>query len=395
MGRALGPEEYGVFGSLFAISYIIYVLTNTIQTGSARFVSKFIGENKIDMIEIFSKGLLKRMLGLGLLLFFLIVILSNPIASYLKIESITPVIILASIFIFSTLLPVNLGIIQGSEKFLSLGINTIINFSAKLVFGILLVIIGFGVNGAIGGVVIGFLVALIFSYFPIRKYFKQKPKNEKKFNFSELYVYSFPTMLAMFCFSVPANIDVILAKHFFDPNTAGIYTAATVLGKIILFVPGAIAIVMFPKISRLHAEKKDTNYVLTISLVYTGLLSAIMAIGYWFFPNYAIRIPYGIEYLDAIPVLRLYGFAMFFFSLTVVIMRYALAVNHVKYVYLLLVFTLAEIGLLYLFHDTILMMAEILLIVNLLLFLASYIYLIIIKKTIKKNLDQVSTFENG
>jgi O-antigen/teichoic acid export membrane protein len=31
MGRALGPEEYGIFGSLFAIFYIISVLTTTIQ----------------------------------------------------------------------------------------------------------------------------------------------------------------------------------------------------------------------------------------------------------------------------------------------------------------------------------------------------------------------------
>ena len=294
-------------------------------------------------------------------------------------------IVLASIFIFSTLLPVNLGIIQGLEKFFSLGINMILNFSAKLIFGIFLVLIGFGVNGAIGGVVIGFFVALIFSYVPIRNYFHQNGNNEIKFDFSELYKYSFPTMIAMFCFSVPANIDVILAKHFFESNTAGIYTAATVLGKIILFVPGAIAIVMFPKISRLHAEKKDTNYVLNISLVYTAVLSGAMALGYWFFPNLAITIPYGIEYLDAIPVLRLYGLAMFFFSLTVVIMRYTLAISHVKYVYLLLMFTLIEIGLLYIFHTTILIMAQVLLIINFLLFLSSYIYLLVLKKHIKNS----------
>lgn len=393
MGRALGPYQYGIFGSLFAISYIIYVLTNTIQTGSARFISKFIGENKKEMISVFSKGLLKRMFVLGISIFVILVILSNPITIYLKIDSITPVIFLASIFIFSTLLPVNLGIIQGLEKFFSLGINMILSFSAKLIFGILLVMIGFGVNGAISGVVIGFIVALIFSYFPIRNYLHQNSKNKNKFNFSELYVYSFPTMIAMFCFSVPANMDVILAKHFFESNTAGIYTAATVLGKIILFVPGAIAIVMFPKISRLHAEKKDTNYVLNISLIYTAVLSGAMALGYWFFPNLAITIPYGIEYLDAIPVLRLYGIAMFFFSLTVVIMRYTLAISHVKYVYLLVMFTLIEIGLLYLFHTTILIMAQIILIVNFLLFISSYIYLLVLKKYIKVNPTQVSPIE--
>jgi len=385
MGRALGPYEYGVFGSLFAISYIIFVLTQTIQTGSARFVSKFVGEHQNKKINVFARGLLKRMFILGISLFIFIVLLSGPITSFLKIDSIYPVIILASIFIFSTLLPVNLGIIQGLENFKSLGFNTIINFLSKLVLGIFLVWIGFGVNGAIGGVVLGFLVALLFSFVPLKNYFRAKNLNEKKFNFSELYVYSFPTIIAMFCFSVPSNVDVIIAKHFFTSQIAGIYTAVTVLGKIILFVPGAIAIVMFPKISRLYTEKKDTGYVLNISLIYTGILAGIIAMGYWFFPYLAIRIPYGIDYIEAVPYLRLYGIAMFFFSLTVVLMRYSLAINHLRYVYLLLFFTLTEIGLLSIFHDSLMMMVEILLIVNILLFLSSYIYLTIVRKRILIN----------
>jgi O-antigen/teichoic acid export membrane protein len=385
MGRALGPYEYGVFGSLFAISYIIFVLTQTIQTGSARFVSKFIGENQNKKINVFARGLLKRMFLLGITLFIFIVLISGPIASFLKIDSIYPVIILASIFIFSTLLPVNLGILQGLENFISLGFATIIIFLAKLILGILLVWIGFGVNGAIGGVVLGFLVALIFSYIPLKKYFLQKNIKEEKFNFSELYVYSFPTIIAMFCFSVPSNVDVIIAKHFFTSQIAGIYTAVTVLGKIILFVPGAIAIVMFPKISRLYTEKKDTSYVLNISLIYTGILAGIIALGYWFFPYLAITIPYGVDYIEAVPILRLYGIAMFFFSLTVVLMRYSLAINHLKYVYLLIFFTLTEIGLLSIFHDSLMMMVEILLIVNIILFLSSYIYLTIVRKKIQIN----------
>mgnify|MGYP003565942060 CR=1 FL=1 len=33
MGRALGPADYGVFGSLFAIFYILSVLSASIQAG--------------------------------------------------------------------------------------------------------------------------------------------------------------------------------------------------------------------------------------------------------------------------------------------------------------------------------------------------------------------------
>ncbi|MCK5259115.1 MAG: oligosaccharide flippase family protein, partial [Thermoplasmatales archaeon] len=208
MGRALGPEEYGVFGSLFAIFYIISVLTATIQTSVARFVSKFIGEGAKEKIHYFMQGLLKRMFFLGIVMFLFFVFISGWLSSFLKIDPIMPIIILGSIFLFSTLLPVNLGALQGLQKFIPLGFNTVLNFSSKLVFGIVLVVIGFGVNGALGAVIIGSAVALIASFIPLRSFFSKVDSEKSDFKFSELYRYSLPTMVAMFCFAVPANVDV-------------------------------------------------------------------------------------------------------------------------------------------------------------------------------------------
>jgi O-antigen/teichoic acid export membrane protein len=374
MGRALGPEEYGIFGSLFAIFYIISVLTTTIQAGGARFVSKFIGEGKEEKIHYFMQGLLKRMFFLGIVMFLFFVLISGWLSSFLKIDSSIPVIILGSIFLFSTLHPVNLGILQGLQKFKSLGFNSILNFSSKLIFGIILVIIGFGVKGALGAVIIGSAIALIASFIPLRSFLSKDHPEKPNFKFSELYKYSLPTMVAMFCFTVPANIDVIIAKHFFTAQTAGLYTAATVLGKIILFIPGAIVVAMFPKVSKMYTEKRDTIRLLNKSLLYTGVLSGIMAAGYWFFPVLVVKIPYGSAYVEVAPVVQLYGVAMLFFSLTVVIMRYNLAIHDLKYVYLFAFFTFLEIGLLAVFHGSMVEMARILLVVNVVLFISSYGY---------------------
>jgi len=181
-------------------------------------------------------------------------------------------------------------------------------------------------------------------------------------------------MVAMFCFAVPANVDVIIAKHFFAAHTAGLYTAASVLGKIILFIPGAIIIAMFPKVSKMYAEKRDTSHLLNISLLYTGLVSGVMAVGYWFFPALVVRIPYGSAYVEVAPVVQLYGVAMFFFSLTIVFMRYSLAIHDIRYVYLFAFFTLLEIGLLTVFHASMMEMVWILLVVNVALFISSYGY---------------------
>jgi O-antigen/teichoic acid export membrane protein len=375
IGRALGPEEYGIFGSLFAISYIILILTATIQTSGARYISKFIGEKSIDKISNFIMFQTKRMLILGFSLFFIIILLSNWLSSFLKIYSYVPFLVLSSVFLFSTILPVNLGVLQGLQKFKTLGFNDVLNFSSKLLFGILLVSIGFGVNGAIGAITIGYAIALVASFFPIRRYFYKDSINKLDLKFSEIYRYNFVALIAMFCYTVPGNVDLIIAKHFFDPYIAGLYTSATVLGKIILFIPGSIVVAMFPKVSKLHAEKKNIKNILLKSLLFTSVSSGFFAMIYWFFPYILIKIPYGIEFIDAAPVLQLYGLVMFFFSLTVVIMRYNLAIHNLNYVYLFLLFTISEIVLLTIFHSSMLEMVKILLIVNIILFISSYLYI--------------------
>jgi O-antigen/teichoic acid export membrane protein len=254
------------------------------------------------------------------------------------------------------------------------------------------VVIGFGVNGALGAVVIGSAVALIASFIPLRPFLSKVDSKKSDFKFSELYRYSLPTMIAMLCFAVPANVDVIIAKHFFAAHTAGLYTAASVLGKIILFIPGAIVIAMFPKVSKMYAEKKDTSHLLNLSLLYTGLVSGVMAVGYWFFPTLVVKIPYGPAYVEVAPVVQLYGVAMLFFSLTVVLMRYNLAIHDLKYVYLFAFFTFLEIGLLTVFHASMMEMARILLAVNVALFISSYAYvgrrIALLKKSYKVGRDE-------
>ncbi len=57
VGRYLGPEDYGVFASLFAIFYLISIISNTIGTSITNFISKFSAEERsiqISSLECFS-----------------------------------------------------------------------------------------------------------------------------------------------------------------------------------------------------------------------------------------------------------------------------------------------------------------------------------------------------
>jgi O-antigen/teichoic acid export membrane protein len=72
LGRALGPEEYGAFGALFSIYYLIYVLSGTIQASSARFVSKYNAVSNLSAIKAILLGFMKRAALLGIAVFFFV-----------------------------------------------------------------------------------------------------------------------------------------------------------------------------------------------------------------------------------------------------------------------------------------------------------------------------------
>jgi O-antigen/teichoic acid export membrane protein len=370
MGRALGPEQYGIFGALFAIFYMIGIISQTLSTSATSFVSKLTAEGR--EIASFLLGAIKRVALIGLTFSLLFLAASRSIASVLKIPSVEPVVVLAFILFLAWVMPINIGMLRGLKRFFALGMLTVSSAFFKLISGVALVALGYGVTGALLGVAVGTLAALLISFFLIAPYLKQS-SHESSFNFSAFYSYSAPVMLAMFCFSVPANLDVVLAKYFFSAREAGFYTSASVLGKIIFFFPSAIYTVMFPMIAERHARGEDTFQVLKKSLAYAGLLSGSLVAAYLLFPQLVV-ILFGSSYLEALPLVAPYGLAMLFFSLSVILLNYHLAIRNMRYVTLFAGFTFLEIFLLLTFHSSPLELAEVLLSVNFALLTASMVY---------------------
>lgn len=371
MGRALGPEEYSVFGALFAIFYMIGIIAQTLSTTATNFVSKFIGEGK--QIGFFLSGSLKRMALLGFIFSVIFIGASSGLVSFLRLADINSVLALAPTLFLTWISPINGGALRGVKRFMALGFVNVSNAFFKLVFGVLLVALGFGVAGALTGVAVGMLIALIISFFFLKPYFMPGNLYEKDFRFSSFYSYSLPVMLAMLCYSVPSNLDVVLAKYFFSAQDAGIYTSASVLGKIIFFFPAGIYAVMFPMIAERHARGENTTKILKKSLFFTAVLSGSVAVGYLLFPQIAVGV-FGTGYGAALPLVGPYGFAMFFFSLTSILMYYHLALKNLGYVALFAGFTLLEIFMVMAFHSSILEMAIALLAANFLLFMSSLFY---------------------
>ena len=69
------------------------------------------------------------------------------------------------------------------------------------------------------------------------------------------------------------TMDLILVKHFFSDQDAGVYATLSILGKIIYFAASPVASVMFPIVAGKHAKGEKYFEFLLMSLLITIFLS--------------------------------------------------------------------------------------------------------------------------
>ena len=381
MGRALGPEEYGVFGALFAIFYMIGIISQTLGTSTTQFVSKFVGEGK--QIGFFIKGSLKRTILVGSAVSMIFLIFRTELMNLLKLPDDWPILILILILSLSWIIPIIDGSLRGMRRFSCLAFSSISNASFKLIFGVGLVIVGFGVSGALFGVAIGTILGLLISFVFLKPYIKPNNPHDPDFSYSSFYSYSLPVMFAMISLSIPSNLDVILAKYFFSPSEAGLYTSVSVLGKIVFFFSGAVGTVMFPIIAEKFTKGENTRGILKKSLLCAGALSGGLVSIYVLYPEIVVKI-FGGKYFDAIALVAPYGMAMFFVSITSIVITYHLAIKNMIYIAFFTGFTVIEIMLLMISHSSMADMINVLLITNLVFLAMSIVY------TFKKEVEKVN-----
>ena len=375
-GRKLGPEEYGIFGSLLSLIYIIIMPLNSLQTIISKFVSNFKVRNEYEKISYLVSKSLKRLFFYGIIITIIFLLLSPFIASFLKIEKLSPLIILSFIIILSILVLLIRGGLQGLQRFKLLGVSYIIEGIGKLGSGLLLISFGFGVGGAVGAIVISYVVAFIFVFIYIYKFLKEK---KEKFDTKEVYKYSLPIFIMLISLTLFYSIDVLLVKHFFDSINAGYYAALALLGKIILFGSLSVSMVMFPKVVEAYTLNKEHKNLLYKSLLLIFCFGGIITLFYFIFPSFTINLLFGKAYLEIASLLGLFGSLMTIFSLIYIISFYYASIDKIKFIYLLVLFNLLEGGLIWFFHESLKQIVILLLLVMAILFICLIIPVILQK----------------
>lgn len=163
MVRYLPPIEYGNLNAVMALFMVISVPASTVQTTVTKFVSSFKVLNRYDRVRKLLRHLLLLMSIAGVAIFLLILLGSSYLSSFFQFNSQGLIILLGMILLFAMVIPVPWGGLQGLQKFGSLTFNLIVNGGLKFALGILFVLVGFGVLGAMGAILLSYVITTFLS----------------------------------------------------------------------------------------------------------------------------------------------------------------------------------------------------------------------------------------
>ena len=333
-GRWLEPNQYGAFIAVTALLQVLVHLTNVIRNVVAYYTAEraTLATSQSE-IAIFFRGAWHWAWRWGFIAFAVLALLSGLIANLLRLETAGPMLAASLALLFLFVRPVTDGTLQGTQSFTGLSLVQITQAVLRLIFAIFLIRIGWEATGAIIALPFASAGALLLAIWLLRDLFRTRVDADQAVI---SWQYSLTTLLGLGAFALIANMDALVVKRLFDPDIAGNYGPVVTLGKINLFVPLAMGLVLFPKVTQRQALGQNPRPILFLSLAVTILPGLAVTTLYFLFPGLIVETIFTDTYRNPGQLLGLVGLATTLFAGINIWLNYALSLDRATYIYVLL-----------------------------------------------------------
>jgi O-antigen/teichoic acid export membrane protein len=199
-----------------------------------------------------------------------------------------------------------------------LGGNFVIEAFTRFVVGVALVVAGYGALGAVGAI----SAAVLMAYFipPMPREVRTDPVAGEPASFAE----AVQAIVFFIGQVIINNIDILLVKHFFPAEPAGIYAAIAQVGRLLYFICWfGIVNAMFPVAASRQEQKRSGALGVPLLLVFG--ISLLFVGGTALFPNFIMGLIFGSKFIHIGPLLALYAAATALYSLSVVLIAYEMS----------------------------------------------------------------------
>ena len=317
------PDDYGIITKALIFPAILGLFKDW-GTNSAmiKYLAQYRSENKPQSVKnVMVTGLLFELVT-GVLLTLLCFLLADFLAtSVFQLPEAKVLIEVASLTILAdSFLKVSQSTFIGLERMEFTSLTLILNSGIRCFLAPLLVFLGYGIMGAIQGLIVAQLTAGIIGIIIFYVVFFRNPTEK---SLTKLDITG--TLKTLLIYGLPLSVSVVIGgflPQFYntllkDTTALGNFQAAVNFTVIITFFTVPIATVLFPAFSKLKAEeeKKTLRVVFQSSVKYGALLTLPVTLMIMVLSEPLVFAVVGTEYTEAPFFLTLYSIIYFYVGL--------------------------------------------------------------------------------
>jgi O-antigen/teichoic acid export membrane protein len=333
VGRSVSPQIYGEIESLIAILGIISVPAVAITLIVTQTSSAFKAENNTQANYRFFWKFMKIIAYLGLPAILFLMLLAPWISGFINIEKYWALDLIWIMMLLSFFGAAASGVLNGWQKFFASSAAGVVGAAMKLISVLVFLSLGYIFLGTLMSFAIGIAISLIISVWALRfmRYEKEKDVSDDdaiiKSRFLDAKKYIWPFIAGNLSISILSNADMVMAKHNLDPVSAGNYGALMISAKIIFFLTGMIATVLFSMAAEENHRKKSSRKLGFEALRLMLLATASLTLLYFIFPKFILSLMFGNKYHLVAPYLGWFAIAVSLLSLNNMFFQYLLSVK--------------------------------------------------------------------
>ncbi|MDX1523250.1 MAG: ATP-binding protein, partial [Anaerolineae bacterium] len=352
LGRWLGPAAFADLSLIVTLMLMVTLITAAYQTVTAKFAAAYTatgtGSQLIGLRQWLNRS--SWLMGLAMMAIFAG---GAPLwMRFFHTASAWPFVILGLGLPIYFAQGVDRGLLQGQTRFKTLALSYQAEMWVRLLVGVGLVSLGWSVNGAVAGITLSFVATWLVARQVMAGLSGQGSlaRSERQI----IVAFAGPVVAALVGQILINNSDILIVKRFFPAETAGLYAALALIGRIVFFATWSVVTVLFPIVAQKEQKGEPHRHLLGISLGLVIVVSAgIIGVTYAV-PDLIVSLLFGEAYLPIASLLWLYGIATMLYALANVVISYRLSIGNGGGSILAVLGGLAQVIVLWFFHATLL-----------------------------------------
>lgn len=347
IGRTLTPGDFAVVQTINAMFLMVGTAFAVFQPVVARYVAEAseLAEPQGRQRAVFQLYLMRSAL-IGLVSAAVLWLGRDIVAGWLKVPA-AAVTLAAWMAFFLFVRPVVSGMLQGQERFIAFGLTRSAYALVRLAAVLLLVgILGGGAVAAVAAMPLAALVALAMGLLLLGAGVWTPGSPAAKRSAQDLlgagWRLSLAAFLAYLAYMALLNLDIIFANRSFSAAVSGSYASAVVLRRVLSLLPGAVLVVLYPRVAAQVARNQlpDRTVIKALTLIITT--TSLLAVAYFLWGDWFVPLIFGEAYDLGGSLLGWMAAGMIGYGMTAVWMNLFLATRPWPYSLLLGVIVLLQ-----------------------------------------------------